>query len=83
MLSLYTQLADCPTYVKTLHQMHLHRPCLVLVPDTFVSLSDSTLASGGQRASTTSLLVQCILEEFEATPVEPVLRKYWSDAAGS
>ncbi|GJE94158.1 MutS family DNA mismatch repair protein [Phanerochaete sordida] len=62
--------------------MHLHRPCLVLVPDTFVSLSDSTLAAGGQRADTTSLLVQCILEEFESVPVEPVLRKYWSDAAG-
>ena len=62
--------------------MHIHRPCLVLVPDTFVSTSDATLASGGKRPSTTSLLVQCILEEFEGVPVEPVLRKYWSDSAG-
>ncbi|KAJ7813094.1 muts domain V-domain-containing protein [Mycena olivaceomarginata] len=29
------QLADCQTYVKTLHQMHLHPPVMVLVPDTF------------------------------------------------
>lgn len=63
--------------------MHLHRPGLVLVPDTFISLSDPTLAAGGQRADTTSLLVQCILEEFESVPVEPVLRKYWSDVAGT
>lgn len=63
--------------------MHIHKPCLVLVPDTFISLSDATLAAGGKRPNTTSLLVQCILEEFEYIPVEPVLRKYWSDSAGT
>ena len=46
-------------------------------------MSDGALASGGKRPNTTSLLVQCILEEFEGTPVEPVLRKYWSDSAGT
>ncbi|KAI0809119.1 muts domain V-domain-containing protein [Irpex lacteus] len=76
------QLSDVPTYVKTLHQMHLHYPSLVLVPDTFLSLSDASMSSGAKRPSTTSLLVQSILEEFESVPVEPVLRKYWSDAAG-
>ncbi|KIP02571.1 hypothetical protein PHLGIDRAFT_26530 [Phlebiopsis gigantea 11061_1 CR5-6] len=76
------QLADCPTYVKTLHQMHIHRPCLVLVPDTFISVLDTTLAPSGKHPNSTSLLVQCILEEFECVPVEPVLRKYWSDSAG-
>lgn len=76
------QLSDVPTYVKTLHQMHLHYPSLVLVPDTFLSLSDASLVSGGKRPNTTSVLVQSILEEFDSVPVEPVLRKYWSDTAG-
>ncbi|KAI0735804.1 muts domain V-domain-containing protein [Earliella scabrosa] len=76
------QLADCPTYVKTLHQMHLHYPSMILVPDTFLSLSDISLTSSGKKPQTTSLLVQCIMEEFEGVPVEPVMRKYWSDNAG-
>ena len=77
------QLADCPTYVKTLHQMHLHYPSMILVPDTFLSLSDVSLTSSGKKPQTTSLLVQCIMEEFEGVPVEPVMRKYWSDNAGA
>ncbi|KAI0757543.1 muts domain V-domain-containing protein [Daedaleopsis nitida] len=76
------QLADCPTYVKTLHQMHLHYPSMILVPDTFLSVPDISLTSGGKQPQTTSLLVQCIMEEFEGVPVEPVMRKYWSDNAG-
>ncbi|KAI0089898.1 muts domain V-domain-containing protein [Irpex rosettiformis] len=76
------QLSDVPTYVKTLHQMHLHYPSLILVPDTFLSLSDASLLSGGKRPNTTSVLVQSILEEFDSAPVEPVMRKYWSDNAG-
>ncbi|PCH33162.1 hypothetical protein WOLCODRAFT_93032 [Wolfiporia cocos MD-104 SS10] len=75
------QLADSPTYVKTLHQLHLHTPSIILVPDTFLSLTDTTMASGGKKASSTSVLVQCMIEEFDA-PVEPVMRKYWNDAAG-
>ncbi|KAJ3551161.1 hypothetical protein NM688_g4876 [Phlebia brevispora] len=74
----HTQLSDCPTYVKTLHQMHLHSPSLVLVPDTFLSQT----AAGTLKSSATSLLVQCILEEFEGVPIEPVVRKYWSEGAG-
>ncbi|KAM5542142.1 hypothetical protein V8D89_004015 [Ganoderma adspersum] len=76
------QLADCPTYVKTLHQMHLHYPSIVLVPDTFMSLSDVSLASGAKTPQTTTLLVQCIMDEFDGVPIEPVVRKYWSDNAG-
>ncbi|RPD59471.1 hypothetical protein L227DRAFT_549255 [Lentinus tigrinus ALCF2SS1-6] len=76
------QLADCPTYVKTLHQMHLHYPSMILVPDTFMSVTDISLPSGGKKPQTTSLLVQCIMEEFEGVPIEPVMRKYWSDNAG-
>ncbi|KAI1790487.1 muts domain V-domain-containing protein, partial [Ganoderma leucocontextum] len=76
------QLADCPTYVKTLHQMHLHYPSIVLVPDTFMSLSDVSLASGAKTPQTTTLLVQCIMDEFDGVPIEPVMRKYWSDNAG-
>ncbi|KAN0101113.1 MutS domain V domain containing protein [Tylopilus felleus] len=77
------QLADCPTYVKTLHQMHIHYPSLVLVPDTFIAITDATLASGGKKPPTTSLLVQFIMEEFPNVPVEPVARKYWNDGAGT
>ncbi|KAH7884107.1 muts domain V-domain-containing protein [Phlebopus sp. FC_14] len=76
------QLADCPTYVKTLHQMHVHCPSLVIVPDTFLSATDTTLASSGRRPQTTSLLVQFVMEEFPHVPVEPVARKYWNDSAG-
>ncbi|PCH39267.1 hypothetical protein WOLCODRAFT_129135, partial [Wolfiporia cocos MD-104 SS10] len=75
------QLADSPTYIKTLHQLHLHSPSIILVPDTFSSLIDTPMASGGKKASSTSVLVQCMIEEFDAT-VDPVMRKYWNDDAG-
>ncbi|KAJ7353331.1 muts domain V-domain-containing protein [Mycena albidolilacea] len=67
------QLADCQTYVKTLHQMHLHPPVTVLVPDTFLSTSD---------ASSPSMLVEYIYEEFPGVPVEPIGRKYWNEING-
>lgn len=76
------QLADCPTYVKTLHQMHIHYPVLVLVPETFVSAVDASLATSGKRPPTTSLLVRFIIEEFQSVPIEPVPRRYWNDGAG-
>ena len=66
--------------------MHLHAPSVVLVPDTFISAADAGLPTstlGTHQPRTTSLLVQCILEEFEGVPVEPVLRKYWSEGAGT
>lgn len=75
-------MADVQTYVKTLHQMHLHPPCLVLVPDTFLSPDDGGAKSSGKRANTTAYLVECIEEEFPGVPIEPVLRKYWSETAG-
>ncbi|KAJ7160996.1 muts domain V-domain-containing protein [Mycena filopes] len=67
------QLADSQTYVKTLHQMHLHPPVLILVPDTFLSSSE---------VSPTSLLVEYIYEEFPGVPVEPIGRKYWNETGG-
>ncbi|KAF9482407.1 hypothetical protein BDN70DRAFT_853443 [Pholiota conissans] len=76
------QVADCQTYVKTLHQMHLHRPCLVLIPDTFLSTSDAALAPAGKRAVSTSLLVEYIREEFPGVQMEPVGRRYWNDSGG-
>lgn len=76
------KLADCPTYVKTLHQMHIHYPSVVLVPDTFIAATDATLASAEKKPPSTSLLVQFIIEEFPNTSVEPVARKYWNDGAG-
>jgi len=76
------QLADCQTYVKTLHQMHLHNPILILIPDTFLSSKDNPGPLSGNTPSSTSLLVQCIYDEFPGVPVEPVFRKYWSEDAG-
>ncbi|KAI9510622.1 muts domain V-domain-containing protein [Russula earlei] len=76
------QLVDCQTYLKTLHQMHLHNPILILIPDTFLSSKDNLGPSSGNIPSSTSLLVQCIYDEFPGVPVEPVLRKYWSEDAG-
>ncbi|KAJ7054753.1 muts domain V-domain-containing protein [Mycena amicta] len=67
------QLADCQTYVKTLHQMHLHSPALVLVPDTFLSADGTT---------PTCVLVEYIFEEFPGVAIEPVGRRYWNEGGG-
>lgn len=69
------QLSDLPTYVKTLHQMHIHYPSLVLVPDTFLSPHTSSDAKA-------SLLIDSIEGEFEDVPIEPVKRKYWNETVG-
>lgn len=70
--------------MKTLHQMHLHAPCSVLVPDTFLSVADGAFVSGGKRSSSSaSMLVEYIQEEFPGVALEPVGRKYWNDAAGT
>ncbi|KAF4623673.1 hypothetical protein D9613_001515 [Agrocybe pediades] len=76
------QIADCQTYVKSLHQMHIHYPNLVLIPDTFLSASDAALAPSGKRSASTSLLVEYIREEFPGVELEPVGRRYWNDASG-
>lgn len=79
------QLSDCSTYVKTLHQMHVHTPCMILVPDTFLSSANASLTpsvSATRGASSTSLSVQFIREEFPQVPIESVPRKYWNDSAG-
>ncbi|KIK43853.1 hypothetical protein CY34DRAFT_680561 [Suillus luteus UH-Slu-Lm8-n1] len=79
------QLSDCSTYVKTLHQMHVHTPHMILVPDTFLSSTSTSLtpsASATRGASSSSLSVQFIREEFPQVPIEPVPRKYWNDSAG-
>ncbi|KAF9466889.1 muts domain V-domain-containing protein [Collybia nuda] len=73
-------LADCQTYVKTLHQMHLHSPSLILIPDTFISASEGT--AKGKKSGSSSLLVDIIQDEFPGIPVEPVGRKYWNDSGG-
>ena len=75
LIPLGIQLSDLPTYVKTLHQMHIHYPSLVLVPDTFISSHSSSDAK-------TSLLIDCIEGEFEGVPIEPVKRKYWNETTG-
>ncbi|KAG2139666.1 muts domain V-domain-containing protein [Suillus clintonianus] len=79
------QLSDCSTYVKTLHQMHVHPPSIILVPDTFLTPTNASLtpsASAARAASSSSLSVQFIKEEFPQIPIEPILRKYWNDSAG-
>ncbi|KAG6810573.1 hypothetical protein H0H92_011299 [Tricholoma furcatifolium] len=80
--AMLVQLADCQTYVKTLHQMHLHPPCLVLVPDTFLSASDAPTGVSAKRPPATSLLVEFIREEFPGVQLEPVGRRYWNDSGG-
>ncbi|KDQ55011.1 hypothetical protein JAAARDRAFT_181849 [Jaapia argillacea MUCL 33604] len=80
--AILVQLADCQTYVKTLHQMHLHSPSLIIIPDTFLGLTDASLASSTKRSSSTSLLVRCIQEEFPGVPIETILRKYWNEKVG-
>ena len=62
--------------------MHLHNPTLILIPDTFLSSKDNLGPSSGNTPSSTSLLVQCLNDEFPGVPVEPVLRKYWNEDAG-
>jgi DNA mismatch repair protein MSH4 len=64
--------------VKTLHQMHLHMPSVVLVPDTFLAGSDMS----SKNSASTSVLVQYIQEEFPGVPIEPVARKYWNEGGG-
>src|ERR1700722_3416448 len=73
------QLADGQTYVKTLHQMNLHNPSLIIVPDTFLSASDAASKS----SPPTSILVKYMEEEFPGVPIEPVARKYWNDQTGT
>ena len=63
--------------------MHLHYPALVLVPDTFVSPKDSLGPSSRNKTNSTSLLVQRLCDEFPGVPVEPVLRKFWNEDAGT
>lgn len=73
------QLADCQTYVKTLHQMHLHTPSTILLPDTFISGA----GPHGQPAPGASLLVEYIREEFPYVQLEPIGRKFWNEAGGT
>ncbi|KAG7090617.1 hypothetical protein E1B28_009719 [Marasmius oreades] len=75
------QLADCQTYVKTLHQLHRHQPSMILVPDTFLSAQDRGRAKRTNQ-STTSMLVELVREEFQGTPIETIPRKYWNEEAG-
>jgi DNA mismatch repair protein MSH4 len=72
------QLADGQTYVRTLHQMHLLNPSIIVVPDTFLSATDAT----SKRAPTASLLVQYLEEEFPDVSIEPAARKYWNEQTG-
>lgn len=77
------QVADCQTYVKTLHQMHIHTPYMILVPDTFFSAADAAMLPSGKRAGSTSMLLEFIAEEFPGVPIEPVGRKYWNETNGT
>ncbi|KAG8983799.1 MutS protein msh4, partial [Tulasnella sp. 427] len=72
------QLADCQTYVKTIHHVHLHPPSVIIFPDTFVNSSKQH-----QRPQQESMLLQCLREEFDdVAALETVGRKYFNDSAG-
>ena len=63
--------------------MHLHNPCLVLIPDTSLTASDAAaLAASERRSGSASLLVEYIREEFPNIKIEPVGRRSWNDAGG-
>ncbi|EJU01521.1 hypothetical protein DACRYDRAFT_89247 [Dacryopinax primogenitus] len=74
------QVADCQTYVKTLHHISLHQPTTLLVLDT--ALSDRTTGRYGTGGGGPSLLVQALQDEFPGAAIEPVARKYWNENAG-
>ena len=67
--------------MKTLNQLHLHSPSMILVPDTFLSALDRGKARRNNQ-STTSMLVELVREEFVGVPVETIPRKYWNEEAG-
>ena len=68
-------MADCQTYVKTLHHLDLHYPSLILIPD-------SSLGSSLNKQPA-SLLLQYIQDEFPSIALESVLRKYWNETVGA
>ncbi|KIO30888.1 hypothetical protein M407DRAFT_221987 [Tulasnella calospora MUT 4182] len=85
------QLADCQTYVKTIHHIHLHYPSVIIIPDTFNAGNNSSSTAGPSAAGfgatkskkQPSLLLQCLQEEFEDdVAFETVGRKYFNDSAG-
>ncbi|KAG8977624.1 MutS protein msh4 [Tulasnella sp. 425] len=82
------QLADCQTYVKTIHHIHLHYPAVIIIPDTFNAGSSSLSAAAPgssnpkKKQHQPSLLLQCLQEEFEDVAFETVGRKYFNDSAG-
>jgi hypothetical protein len=65
-----------------MHQMNLHYPSLILVPDTFFSPEDTSVATAGRRVTGSSLLMECIQDEFEGVAIEPIRRKYWNENTG-
>ncbi|KAG8914771.1 MutS protein msh4 [Tulasnella sp. 408] len=79
------QLADCQTYIKTIHHIHLHHPSVIIVPNTFNAggTSSSSAAVSSNAKKQPSLLLRCLQEEFEDdVAFETVGRKYFNDSAG-
>ncbi|KZP08279.1 hypothetical protein FIBSPDRAFT_1052493 [Athelia psychrophila] len=67
------QLADCHSYVRTLHRVHIHIPSLTLAPDT-------ALATDGYPSSTRlTTFTNYVQEESPRVLVEPGARKCWND----
>ncbi|KZP23416.1 hypothetical protein FIBSPDRAFT_930496 [Athelia psychrophila] len=69
-------LADCQSYVRTLHRMRIHMPSPILVPGT-------ALAAYLDVPSTeSSIFLSYVQEEFPEVLVEPSARKCWNDGGG-
>ena len=62
--------------------MNLHNPVLVLVPDMSLAHVDASAPASAKLAASTSLLVQCIQDEFPGVLIKPVLGKYRNGEAG-
>jgi len=45
-------------------------------------VADTVDPGPGKKPGSTSLLAQCIEDEFPGVPIEPVLRKFWNGEAG-
>ncbi|KAF8588523.1 hypothetical protein K439DRAFT_1406319 [Ramaria rubella] len=71
------QVADCQTYVKTIHHINLHYPSVILIPDTFLPSSKNR-----NSVPVNTILVDCLQEEFSGVQMDAVMRKYWSETAG-
>ncbi|KAK1924352.1 DNA mismatch repair protein MutS [Papiliotrema laurentii] len=70
-----TQLADGPSFARTLQHLYLYPPLAVLLPDTGHSSSQNTAGSAEH-------LLAKVLENTFSVQIHWVRREYWNDECG-